>query len=90
MKIDELLYTALEIGKWLGEVEFEERLDREQHGTALLETFYSLKRAMPLYEDVQNNQIVLSLRSKAWRTGVRKDVEKYFNQLVELGNKVLK
>lgn len=78
------LLLAFEAGKWVGQVELEEHYDREQYSTAIVESFYSKKIAMPLHDASNGRSVTVNLRSNTWREGVRKSANEYLDKAKEL------
>lgn len=78
------LLLAFEAGKWVGQVELEEHYDREQYSTAIVESFYSKKNAMPLHDASNGRSVTINLRSNTWREGVRKSANEYLEKAKKL------
>jgi hypothetical protein len=77
------LMLAFEAGKWVGQVELEEHLDRQQYSAALLEVFYSEKITMPISTASSGRTVQVNLRSQQWRDGVRKSANKYLEKALQ-------
>jgi len=78
------LLLAFEAGKWVGQVELEEHYDREQYSTAIVESLYSKKNAMPLHDESNGRSVTINLRSNTWREGVRKSANEYLEKAKKL------
>ena len=85
------LLLAFEAGKWYGQVELEESIDRESHMMSLLECANDRKVSMPLNKwdtltidgDI-GNTVQYHLRSEKWRAWVRKSAKEYLQDANEL------
>ena len=82
------LQLAFEAGKWAGEVEMEERIERQVCCTSLGEYGYCQNTGMPFFPaNLENIQSTITLRSQKWRDSVKKQVSEYMekaNKFLEL------
>jgi hypothetical protein len=75
---------AFEAGKWVGQVELEEHYDKEQYSTAIIESLYSKKNAMPIKDASNGKTIEINLRSDKWREGVHKSSGEYKQKAIKM------
>lgn len=68
---------AYEAGKWHGQVELEEHIEKEQFSQALLEAVISRKTSSPSDCASTGRTVRYNLRSEKWRIGVKKHCEEY-------------
>lgn len=78
--IELAIYLAFEAGRWLGQVDLEEHYDREQYGSALLESLVARKTAMPEHPESSGRTVTINLRSDTWREGVKKSAREYLEK----------
>lgn len=72
--LEAALELAYEAGRWHGEVDLEERIDRQQYGECLGEVFNSYKTCMPQGLPIlEGRRATCFLRSEDWRQGVVKE-----------------
>lgn len=69
-EIKACLRLAFEAGRWRGQVDLEEHIDREQYSQALFEAFLTSEKCIQNSE-CQNREVLYSLRSEKWREGVK-------------------
>jgi hypothetical protein len=83
------LKIAFEAGRWLGQVDLEEHLDREQFSSCIYEALQSRKTTMPIKEGSTGRTIEYNLRSQKWRNGVKFEAEKLFKESFIVLKKIL-
>lgn len=87
--IEACMMLAFEAGKWVGQVELEEHIDREQFALAAIESVYSRNNSMPMHKESQSRQATINLRSEKWRDGVRRSSDEYLKTAVNIFCKFL-
>lgn len=85
--IEAAIDLAFEAGKWYGQVELEEHMDRFQFSQVAFEAINSRKTTMPLDLPTENRYVRHKLRSEEWRVGVRKSSENYKKRAYEMVRK---
>ena len=87
---------AFQSGQWAGEVDLEERMERLR-GTHIMfvDIPYIKRTTMPLKSFGSDNQVMYSLRSEDWRSGVRERCKSHMDNLLsiyedEVSNKRMK
>lgn len=78
------LQLAFEAGKWAGQVELEEHIDREQYASIAIEAVYSRNNAMPMRDSSIGKEVTITLRSQEWRDGVNRSANEYLRTAVKI------
>ena len=87
--IEAALMLAYEAGKWEGQVELEEHIERNSYYHAFLGHLYSQKTGGGVAHSVSTDKELLTkpvkynLRSNEWREGVRKSAKEYVGKALE-------
>ena len=74
---------AFEAGKWHGQVELEEHMDREQYSQVMPEAINTRRTATPGDLASTGRTVRYNLRSNKWRQGVKKSAAEHKNNAIE-------
>ena len=83
-EIKACLRLAFEAGRWLGQVDLEEHIDREQYSQSLFEAFLTREKCIQNSE-CQDREVLYNLRSDKWRDGVKLST----SESLEMAEKIL-
>jgi hypothetical protein len=81
--VEAALLLAFEAGKWVGQVELEEFIERNSFFDAFLGSVYSSKsgggvcHSVSIDDNFETRPVKYNLRSQKWRDGVRKSADEY-------------
>jgi len=84
-----LVEIVFDAGKWVGQVELEEHMDKEQYTVAILECLQAKKTSMPSEKASVGRDVKYTLRSDKWREGVVKSSNKYKDISIDMIMKLI-
>jgi hypothetical protein len=85
-KLNLIIEAAFEAGRWLGQVDLEEHMDREQYSQCIVESIFSKKINMPMQPPSTGRTVMYNLRSDKWREGVKKSCREYLKKFRNLND----
>lgn len=74
------ILLAFEAGRWMGQVDLEEHMDREQYSQVMPEAFISRRTASPNDLASTGRTVRYNLRSDKWRQGVKQSCLEYLDK----------
>ena len=85
------MLLAFELGRWRGQVDLEESMDRGQYAQCLIEAINARKTTMPNDIASTGKTIRYNLRSEKWKEGVKKTCKNELKKiLINLENVIQK